>query len=399
MTIAVLGAGAREHALATRLRAERGDDAVVVTPGGVCVPGSVAAPPRDPELVIVGPEALLADGVADRLRASGIAVVGPGREEARLESSKAWSKAFMERHGVATARSRICVGVTHIREAAHAELARGEGVVLKYDGLAAGKGVFVCDDADAVEQAMHALHDAHGAESTILVEERLRGRELSLLALVAGGQARLFPPVEDHKQLEDGDRGPLTGGMGVSYPIPHDGLALRATLQQAIVEPTLRGLRAELPDYRGVLFFGVMLTDEGPKLLEYNVRFGDPEAQVLTTAMAESLSALCMQVANGTPPAPGWVQMAADACVCVVLAAPGYPRGPLTVTPVCVAPHPGISLYHAATRMEGERLVSAGGRVLSVVATGASLQDARSRVYAALRETPLHYRRDIGARR
>lgn len=406
MNVAVLGSGAREHALAERLGVELGAEAVSVTPGGACIPGSFpcqdadlieALRARQVELVVIGPEALLARGLAGTLRGAGFLVVGPDEEQAQLETSKAYAKDFMARHRVACARSETVRGVSVARSLATAQLARG-GVVLKYDGLAAGKGVFVCDAAESLEAALGQIETSFGAGAEIVIEERLRGRELSLIVLVAGGRARAFPPVEDHKQLLDDDRGPMTGGMGVFRPIPHDTPELRARLWRSIVEPTLAGLRADHPDYRGVLFFGVMVTAEGPKLLEYNVRFGDPETQILIPDMVEPFVELCRRVAEGHVE-PGWIEMRHRASVGVVLASPGYPERPTLGLPFAVPAAPGISMYHAGTRREGQGLVTAGGRVLSVVAHADSLETARHVAYEAIgAESPLQFRRDIGAR-
>lgn len=407
MNVAVLGSGAREHALAARLARECGADRVWLCPGGALVPGSflcaddaleAALRARDVDLVVVGPEGLLERGVVDRLRAAGFAVLGASREQTRLEASKSYAKAFMQRHGVATANSRSVRGVEAARTLAEDWLQRG-GVVLKFDGLAAGKGVFVCRSQRALEPTLAGIARRFGDDAPLIVEEHLHGRELSLLALIGGGRARLFPPVEDHKQLLDGDQGPMTGGMGAAYPIPADGPALRRALEVDLVEPTLRGLRAEHPDYRGVLYLGVMLTASGPKLLEYNVRFGDPEAQVLAFAMGESLAQLCAATARGEVTS-GWIEMAAPACVAVVLAAPGYPEDPRLDLPVVLGPLPAdVEVYHAAIRQSPEGWRSAGGRVLSVVGRAPTLPLARERVYAPLSsQDALHYRRDIGAR-
>lgn len=408
LNVVVLGSGAREHALAMRL----GDDATVgVTPGGECIPGSFTSADasledlvstlqaRAVDLVVVGPEALLARGIAGRLRRAGVAVFGPDEDEARLETSKAFAKDFMTRHRVARAKSETVRGVSVARKMGLAALAH-DAVVVKYDGLAAGKGVFVCTTAAELEAALVQVEASWGSGAELVLEERLIGRELSLVALVAGGQARMFPPVEDHKQLHDGDRGPMTGGMGAYYPVPYDSPELRRELLRAIVEPTLAGLRAEFPDYRGAVFFGVMVTAAGPKLLEYNVRFGDPETQVLVTGMDESLTRLCHDVALGKVE-PGWIQMRHGASVCVVLAAPGYPERPELGLPFAAPIADDVTVFYAGARCRSAAgdLVTAGGRVLSVVANAESLEQARAAAYRAIEPVVgLHCRRDIGAR-
>lgn len=402
MTIAVLGSGAREHAIASRLAEELGAASVCVTPGGDEVPGSFEPPDdlaaalraRGVELVVIGPEAMLAAGTADRLRRAGLLVVGPGEDDARLETSKAFAKDFMTRQRVARAHSETVRGVSVARGMGLRQLAAQGAVVVKYDGLAAGKGVFVCTSEVELDAALTHIERTWGAGAELILEERLQGRELSLLAFVAGQKARLFPPVEDHKQLRDRDEGPMTGGMGAYYPVPFDSAELRERLLRDIVEPTLRGIS---PDYRGLIFFGVMVTAAGPKLLEYNVRFGDPETQVLTVGMAESLAALCRATAAGTLE-PGWIEMRAAAALCVVLAAPGYPEAPELGVP-CPLPTGAVHVFHAGTRRDpAGALVSAGGRVLSVVATGDSLAAARATVYASLPTSRLQHRSDIGAR-
>ena len=404
----MLGSGAREHALSARLSEELGAGSVFVTPGGDEVPGSFACTEaglvaaltaREVSLVIIGPEALLALGVANQLRAAGFLVLGPSEDDAHLETSKAFAKDFMTRHRVARANSETVRGVSVARQMGGRSLQDRGGVVVKYDGLAAGKGVFVCDTEADLDAALDHVERTWGPGAELILEERLHGRELSLLAIVAGGEARLFAPVEDHKQLHDGDHGPMTGGMGAYYPVPYDTPELRERLQRDIVDPTLRGLRSDHPDYRGVVFFGVMVTDAGPKLLEYNVRFGDPETQVLTVGMGESLSALCHDAASGKV-TPGWIPMRAEAVVCVVLAAPGYPEAPVLGTPFAAPTGADVAVFHAGSkRNERGQLVTAGGRVLSVVASGHDLPSARAAAYAQVSSVAgLHHRKDIGAR-
>ncbi len=408
MKVAILGAGAREHALAARFAEELGADSVSVSPGGTEIPGSFACAEselssalraREVTLVVIGPESMLARGVAEQLRAAGLAVLGPSAHDAQLETSKAFAKAFMVRHGVACAHSESVCGVASARNRAHQALRTGSGLVVKYDGLAAGKGVFVCANEAEVEAALSDIERVWGADANVVLEERLHGPELSLLAMVAGGEARLFAPVQDHKRLCDGDRGPMTGGMGAHYPVELDTPELRTRLQRDLVEPTLRGLRAEHPDYRGVLFFGVMLTETGPKLLEYNVRFGDPETQVLAVGMRESLSSLCAEAAAGRI-APGWISMRAGAVVCVVLAAPGYPGAPALGVRFDLPAATDALVFHAGSaRNAAGQLVTSAGRVLSVVACGIDAPAARAAAYAQVARSPgLLHRSDIGAR-
>lgn len=403
--IAVIGAGAREHALAWRFARELGDDSVCITPGGDAVPGSFAWPvdlgsvllARGVDTVVIGPEDRLAAGLADELRALGIAVLGPGVAEARLETSKAHAKDFMRRHGVPTAPSLRTT-------AAHAEsqLDAFDQVVLKFDGLAAGKGSFVCADRQAACAALATIHARWGASAPLLIEQRLHGRELSLMVLVADGQAALFPPVEDYKPLLDGDRGPNTGSMGALSPAPFVDAGLRERLVAELVAPTLRGLAADYPRYRGVLYLGVMVTPDGPKLLEYNARFGDPEAQVLALGLQGSFAQLCAEAARGRV-RPGWLPFEPGCTMSLVLAAPGYPDAPRRGASLAgLAALPAeVQVFHAGSRRDAQGSLRAhGGRVLSLTTRAPTLEQARARLNAAALQFPeLVHRRDLGLRR
>ncbi len=388
----VVGGGAREHALAWGL--SRHAD-VVVTPGnaGIAAHGIPCTPTPAPELeadvVVIGPEQPLVEGLADELRARGTAVVGPGAQGARLEGSKAYLKEFLVAAGVPTAAH----GTFHDLASAAAHLrASAPPYVIKTDGLAAGKGVLVTDDlAVALEDAAAKLSgSAFGAAgSTVVIEEGLIGEECSLHFLCAGGRARLLAPAQDFKRVGDGDRGPNTGGMGAYAPMTSLRADQVAEVRERIIDPTLAELARRGIDYRGVLYAGVMLTARGVRLLEYNVRFGDPEAQVLVPTVEGDLVELLRGVAQGD--VTNGVAHAAGHAVTVVLASHGYPAAPRQGDVIAglgedgqlADPIDGVVVFHAGTRRHADgSFVTAGGRVLAVSASGATLEEARRRAYA-----------------
>ena len=417
MRVCVVGSGGREHALAHVL--SRTAD-VVVTPGNPGIPGSVATPPTDIEadLYVVGPEAPLVDGLADVLRKNGKLVFGPGGEGARLEGSKAWMKEVVEAAGVPTARyasfSEVEPAVAYLRDM------RGPWVT-KTDGLAAGKGVLVSaslDDAIADVEAKLAGESFGDAGRTVVIEEGMTGPELSLLAVCDGRRAVALAPAQDFKRIGDGDAGPNTGGMGAYSPVPAVDDAVVADVMARFVEPTLAELRRRGIDYRGVLYAGLMLTPEGPRLVEFNVRFGDPEAQVvlprMTTDLAELLAAAAAgDLTQAPPPAFG-----DEACVTVVLATEGYPAAPRSGDPIAgiaAAEATGAVVFCAGVAAASgsaepvtgptagppdarDHLVTAGGRVLAVTGTGPTVAAARDHAYraASLISWPgLYHRTDI----
>ena len=306
----LLGSGAREHALAEKLT--RDGAMVLVLPGNAGIPNSYPdvnpldfeavrafAQAHGAKLIVVGPEAPLAAGITDFFAGSGIQVFGPTRLAAQLESSKVWSKDFMRRHGVATGQAWVfrSDNVAAARAKA-AEL--GGQVVVKYDGLAAGKGVYVCNSPAEAEAALDDLQAHYSGWYSFLLEEKLTGPEISIIGLTDGHEMKLLATSQDHKQLLAGDEGPNTGGMGAYCPVPFADDNVLADIQCDIIEPTLRGLQHEQFDFCGFLYFGIMLTPTGPKLLEYNVRLGDPEAEVLLPAMESSLLALIEATLDGT---------------------------------------------------------------------------------------------------
>jgi len=411
MKVLVIGAGGREHAIAWKLRQSPRVDKVSVAPGNGGTSNNVELDvddhaaveawcrDDDTDLVVIGPEAPLVDGLADHLRSAGIRVFGPGRDGARLEGSKVFAKEFMRDHGVATAAFRAFESPGKARRFAEGFPA---GVVVKYDGLAAGKGVFVCPSLPEALEALDEVERRYGEDATVVVEERLEGREISILGFTDGAGIRLLTPSQDHKQLLEGDRGPNTGGMGAFCPVPFYDDALAALVDEEIVAPTLRGLRAEGIDFRGVLYFGIMLTDRGPRLLEYNVRLGDPEAEVVLPALASDLTELLLACTDGGVDDLS-LRFHDGAFADVVLASRGYPGDYRTGYEIkgLDTLAEDIIVFHAGTRREDGRLLTAGGRVLNIVCRGDSIEEAAGRVYEELDKVRFEgaiFRTDIGRR-
>ena len=391
MRVALVGAGGREHALAWAL----GQTAeVVVVPGNAgmarfgirCAPTLDGAGPVD--LVVIGPEQPLVDGLADQLRAQGTLVFGPGADGARLEGSKAHLKQVLQRAGVPTAASRAFGGGEEAAAEAFLRAQPGPWVV-KTDGLAAGKGVLVADDVEeAVADVRAKLSGASfgAAGRTVVIEEGLTGPEVSVLAVCDGRTADdavvVLPVARDHKRVGDGDTGPNTGGMGAFSPVGGVPADLSEQVLETMVLPTLHTLVADGVDYRGVLYAGIMLTPEGPKLLEYNVRFGDPEAQVVLPRLDGDLAALLASAAAGHVDRSA-ISVRPEACVGVVLAAPGYPTDPVTGATITGLEDAGPLVFCAGMDEQEGRLVTAGGRVVCVAALGADGPAARQAAYAA----------------
>jgi phosphoribosylamine--glycine ligase len=406
MRVCVVGSGGREHALAHVLSRTA---EVVMTPGnpGTAAEGMISTPvpPEeiDADLYVIGPEAPLVDGLADRLRAGGRLVLGPGADGARLEGSKAWMKEVLGEAGVPTADHE---SFTEVDPALRYLAAMSPPYVVKTDGLAAGKGVLVTDsraEAAADVEAKLSGRSFGAAGRRVVIEEGLRGEELSLLALCDGSRVVPLAPAQDFKRVGDGDVGPNTGGMGAYSPVPMAGPDVVDTLVERAVEPLLAALRRRGIDYRGVLYVGLMLTPHGPKVLEYNVRFGDPEAQVVLPRMVGDVTGLLAEAAGGRLRTDA--TFTSDACVTVVLATEGYPSDPRRGDRISGMEESSavdrVVLFHAGTaRDETGHLVTAGGRVLDVTALGATLAEARDRAYraASLVHWPgVQYRRDIAA--
>lgn len=397
--VCVVGSGGREHALASVLG--RSAD-VVVTPGSPGIPGSVDTDPLDidAELFVVGPEAPLVDGLADRLRAQGKLVFGPGADGARLEGSKAWMKEVLATAGVPTAMHGTFTEV----EPALAYLDTMPGFyVVKTDGLAAGKGVLVTHDLAEAQDAVrrYLSGDAFGdAGRTVVIEEGLTGPEISILAICDGSKAVALAPAQDFKRIGVGDTGPNTGGMGAYSPVPVATPDVVDIIMNEGVQPTLDTLRSMGIDYRGVLYAGIMVTPQGPKMLEYNVRFGDPESQVVLPRLTTDLVQLLTEAAAGnieTIP-----EFTTDATVTVVCAAEGYPASPIkgaTIVGIDEANAlDGVNVFCAGTGGSPTELTVNGGRVLAVTGTGPTLADARDRAFAGVDKISwpgMQYRTDI----
>jgi len=351
-------------------------------------------------LVVVGPEAPLVDGLGDALRAAGVPVFGPSAKAAQLEGSKGFTKDLCAHAGIPTAGY---VRAKSLPEA-QAALARfGAPYVLKADGLAAGKGVVI---AETLAEANAALIDMFGgafgeAGAEVVIEEFMAGEEASFFALTDGETIVPFGSAQDHKRVGEGDTGPNTGGMGAYSPAPVLTAALEGEVMERIIAPTVRTLAAEGMPYQGVLFAGLMLTDQGPKLIEYNARFGDPECQVLMTRLESDLGELLLACATGTLAEAKPVQLADDYALTVVMAARGYPGTPEKGGAIDLAAATGAKVFHAGTKLEGGKLVANGGRVLNVTATGASVTEAQAKAYRAVDaiDFPNGFcRRDIGQR-
>ncbi|MBM4156626.1 MAG: phosphoribosylamine--glycine ligase [Lentisphaerae bacterium] len=419
MKILVVGGGGREHALAWRLARDPERPEIVCAPGNAGtssvgrnvavdaadVPGLVAlARAERPDLVVVGPEAPLCAGLTDALAADGFAVFGPTRDGARLEGSKIFCKDVLRAAGVPTAAAE------RFTDAAAAKAyvrAQGGAVVVKADGLAAGKGVTVCATAAEAEAAIDEslVKGVFGdAGREVLVEECLVGEEVSILGLVDGERVVLLASAQDHKRIFDGDRGPNTGGMGAYSPAPVIADSDLPAIREQVFERTLAELRRRGVTYRGVLYAGLMMTAAGPKVLEFNCRFGDPETQAILPRWAGSVSRALLACAQGRLDA-SMVSWHPGACVCVVLAAGGYPgayaKGKVIDGLDAAGALPEVAVFHAGTAAKDGRVVTAGGRVLGVTALGADIRGAVARVYEAvdrIRFEGMQCRRDIAAR-
>lgn len=430
MNILLIGSGAREHALAWKLAQSSHVDRIFAAPGN----GGTAATPsctnipvpvddsqalrsfaldNQVDLTVVGPEQPLVSGTVDQFAADGLKIFGPSKAAAQLEGSKAFSKAFMNRHGIPTGWARVFTDFESAADFVH-EL--DDLPVLKASGLAAGKGVLLPDSrAEAVEQLrMMMVGRRFGdAGTTVLVEERLHGPELSILAFCDGANLQLVPAAQDHKRLLDGDRGPNTGGMGAFAPSPLATSEVLETIEHKVLRPTLAGMAAEGSPYHGVLYAGLMLTEQGPMVLEFNCRFGDPEAQVILPLLQSDLVELMLACTNASLAVhePQW---SAQSAVTVVMASGGYPENYETGKLISGLPQSlplvnGALVFHAGTRLDeaghhedGEErpaVLTDGGRVLSVTATGADFNAAVSKAYRTVDRIQFEgavWRTDIG---
>ncbi len=423
--ILIVGAGGREHALAWALARSSGVEQVFVAPGnaGTQWPATAThaacttlpqrvddldnllafARAQHIDLTVVGPELPLSLGLVDRWQAAGLRVFGPSQAASQIETSKVFAKQFMQQQGIPTAAFVACSDYAQACQVVQ-DWGQGKPLVIKADGLAAGKGVFVCDTVDEALAALHSLlvERVLGAVGDqVIIEERLSGPEVSLLAFSDGVTVRAMPPARDHKRIFDGNRGPNTGGMGAFAPTPDVTPALVQQIVTQILQPAVQGMAQRSTPYVGVLYAGVMLTATGPMTLEFNCRFGDPETQVLVPLLPNLLDLLVacteqrLHEVTDLPPS--------GACATVVLAAPGYPGAYATGAAIhgleTIADQPDLLVFHAGTVRQGEQIVTAGGRVLAVSGLGADLSQALTRAYAGVNQihfAGMHYRKDIG---
>jgi len=417
--ILIVGSGGREHVLGWKLARDACAPSLYFAPGN---PGTASlgtnlelqpddlngllawAGREKPDLTVVGPEAPLCDGIVDRFEEQGLRIFGPCSAAARLEGSKAFAKEIMECAGVPTARARQFTDLSDARDYVRAE---GLPIVIKADGLAAGKGVTVCD---SLEQAHEALEAALSkkvfgeAGASVLVEEFMEGEEASILALVDGTNFVLLASSQDHKRALDGDAGPNTGGMGAYSPAPVVTEELWPVIGNEIVSNTIRELGRRGIVFRGVLYAGLMINDSGPRVVEFNVRFGDPEAQCVLPRMESDLVPLLNACVDGTLHLTK-VDWSEESCVCVVMASGGYPGAYRKGDPIRglaeVEPMDGVAVFHAGTATAGEETVTAGGRVLGVTALGSDLDEAVLRAYEAagkIEWSGVQYRKDIAGK-
>ncbi len=418
MKVLVVGGGAREHALVLACSRSNLVTEVIAAPGN----GGIAASARceavaaddvegltalcereHPGLVIIGPEAPLVAGLADALTSRGIPTFGPNGSCARLEGSKVFAKQFMSRHKIPTAAFKCFddaeSAVAYVRDA-------NRPLVVKADGLAGGKGVVVADDAKEAIEAIDSMMRARAfgeAGERVVIEERLRGEEISFHVITDGMRVLQLGGAQDHKRIGDGDTGPNTGGMGAYAPVPALTPATHEAILRDIVEPTIAGLSTDGMAFRGVIFFGIMLHEGTPHLLEYNVRFGDPECAVLLERLDGDIVPLLLGGAHGKLP-DAVPPLSDDAVIAVVIASQGYPTAPKsgdTIDGLDAGYSPDVQVLHAGTRLANGRIVTAGGRVLTVTARAKTIDEAAQRAYArvaSIRFEGAQYRRDIAWR-
>lgn len=419
MKVLILGSGGREHALAWAVKRSERVTEVVCAPGngGIgqvarCIPvdlksvdGMVrVALAEKPDLTIVGPEVPLSLGIVDALEEHGLRVFGPTQAAAKLESSKAFAKRFLQRHNIPTAQYAVCTTAAELEqviERFHAP------IVVKADGLAAGKGVIICPSRAIALEAAHDLFSGKllgDAEVQVVIEEFLTGDELSFLCLSDGKDVAALAPAQDHKRIGEGDTGPNTGGMGVYSTDELVDAGMKEWILRHIAEPTVKGMAEEGAPFKGVLYIGLMMTPRGPQVLEFNARFGDPETQAILVRLESDLVEALEACIDGRL-AETKLEWSEGAAACVVASSVGYPGSYETGFPIsglgAAAEVPGVQVFHSGSIQVGGQLRTAGGRVLGVTAVGGSLEEALERAYQALAEIHfegIYYRRDIGHR-
>jgi phosphoribosylamine--glycine ligase len=408
MKIAVLGSGGREHAISEKMIESIGETNVFVLPGNGGTRNNVEINVNDFEavksfcekegidLIFVGPEEPLTKGIVDYFSDSPIKVFGPAQNAAQLEGSKIFSKKFMKKYDVSTAEFWIPIN----QNAANKIIENlGGHLVVKYDGLAAGKGVFVCSSKEEAQKAIKEIYKRYGDEAEYLIERKFKGQEISIIGFTDGQSIKLLQPSQDHKPIYEGDTGPNTGGMGAFCPVPFCDNVVLKQIETRIVKPTLKGISAEGFNYKGLIYFGIMMGDDGPNLLEYNVRFGDPETEALLPALKSDLLALTLSCFDGSLK-DFKMEFESGYFVDVVLASGGYPGSYETGKTIEGLPHNNkhIRIYHAGTKAVGDKILTNGGRVLNVVGRAETLQEAIRLTYKAVEQISFEdvfYRKDI----
>ena len=418
LKILVVGGGGREHTLVWKLAQSSRIDRIFCAPGNAGISRLAACVPLKVEdiagivdfsrkervdLVVVGPELPLTHGLVDALEEAGIKAFGPGKKAAEIEGSKAFAKDLMRRYGIPTARYGV---FTEIGPAKDFAREMPSPWVIKADGLAGGKGVVICEtlrEADeAIERALTGQAVGKAGE-TIVIEEYLEGEELSILAFCDGTTAIPMVPAQDHKRIFDGDQGPNTGGMGAYSPVPAAKPALMREIEEKILHPVIKAMAKEGRPYRGVLYPGLMLTKEGPKVLEFNCRFGDPETQVVLPRLQSDLAGILLDAVEGRLHKTK-IEWRPEACITVVMASGGYPGSYRTGYPISglIAEMPeNVIVFHSGTAWKDQQIVTAGGRVLSLTALGRDIAQARTNAYEAINRISFkdcHYRKDIAYR-
>ncbi|MCF7858692.1 MAG: phosphoribosylamine--glycine ligase [Candidatus Cloacimonetes bacterium] len=414
MNIAVIGSGGREHAIAWKLEQSNFVEKVFSVPGNGGTKNNVDLSIDDfncilefcsrelIELIVIGPENPLANGIMDFFKFTPVKVFGPDKAGAQLEASKIFAKKFMQKYGVATAdfwefgtdQETVSDNAKKITEELNGRC------VIKYDGLAGGKGVFVCSSTSDANVAIDDINSKYGTNSSYLIEKKLRGDEISILAFTDGEDYQLLLPSQDHKQLLDNDKGPNTGGMGAFCPVPFYNKKLRKQIEDDIITPTMEGIRQEGFIYKGVIYFGIMVTENGPKLLEYNVRMGDPETEVVLPALKCDFLELILACFDGTLKEYK-MEFNSGFYLDVVLASGGYPKAYQIDHTITGLSEIDDLVFHAGTKLKNGNLLTSGGRVLNIVAHGDTLDEAIDKAYlnaVKVHFKNIYFRKDIGTR-